>query len=572
MSARRGKETAGKQENAAASFASESASCSSEEDYRYEEVFPGKQRSVEEGEEDLQVALTAAREAEEETRATQRRHIPNIPEAVDDFLQNFLQKLGLSRTLRSFQAEWYGSVRDSVFIPDALTHKRLLLSELAAVRTDTERLQQTVLAAGENLGKMRRERDFHRMQHLRVSQEKSRLVEDVERLRKHYESYEPALLQLRKKHQAALRQKMLLSLDRDRLKSTTKPGFTEKKHQKKTDNSATNIKTITLPAHKAPPPERTECPVSIRVGPHLDQTRSPIPWEDKSPGSFSISCSIKAHELPISCLDLHPHKHILASASDDHLWRLWVGQMLLTGEGHTDWLSGCSFHPDGGQIATTSGDTTVRLWDFTHGCCLLTLSGHSQATWGCTFHSFGDVLASCSADGTVRLWDLSSQRCRRTLRHHSASVSSVSFLPLSDLLLTCSVDRTVCLFDTRLGICTQMLRGHQHPCSHAAFSPQGNAVASCDAHGVVKLWDIRKPSVVVSMNTGPMSGNQVAFSPSGGTLAVAGGDGEVKLLELVSRSVLGLSGHSGAVQSVLFNCTGQSLMSSGTDGFILLWE
>lgn len=35
--------------------------------------------------------------------------------------------------------------------------------------------------------------------------------------------------------------------------------------------------------------------------------------------------------------------------------------MLLTGEGQSDWLHGCSFHPDGAKLATTGGDTMVSL-------------------------------------------------------------------------------------------------------------------------------------------------------------------------------------------------------------------
>lgn len=40
-----------------------------------------------------------------------------------------------------------------------------------------------------------------------------------------------------------------------------------------------------------------------------------------------------------------------------------VSQMILTGHGHSDWLSGCIFHPDGTKLATTSGDRLVRFTD-----------------------------------------------------------------------------------------------------------------------------------------------------------------------------------------------------------------
>ncbi|XP_069544598.1 sperm-associated antigen 16 protein-like, partial [Brachyistius frenatus] len=225
------------------------------------------------------------------------------------------------------------------------------------------------------------------------------------------------------------------------------------------------------------------------------------------------------------------------------------------------------------KLATTSGDTTVRLWDFPLGCCVLTLSGHNQPTWGCSFHSCGHFLASCSADRTVKLWDLNSQRCWSTLRRHTASVNSVGFLPSSNLLLTCSSDKTLCLWDGRLGVCTATFHGHQHPCNHATFSQAADVVASCDSRGVINLWDVRRPeSPMTAVDVGPLAANQVAFSPSGNLLAVASGDSLVRLVEVNSCAVSGLTGHGGSVHSVTFDHQGETVMSAGGDGVINVWS
>lgn len=53
---------------------------------------------------------------------------------------------------------------------------------------------------------------------------------------------------------------------------------------------------------------------------------------------FSLLCSII----------IHPCKDILVSCSEDRLWKVVgfpKGNVLLTGFGHTDWLSDCSLHP-----------------------------------------------------------------------------------------------------------------------------------------------------------------------------------------------------------------------------------
>jgi uncharacterized protein (DUF3084 family) len=64
---------------------------------------------------------------------------------------------------------------------------------------------------------LRKERDFHRMHHKRVVQEKNKLLSDIKRLKKHYESYEPTLKQLRTRYEVAMKEKMLTKLERDRL-------------------------------------------------------------------------------------------------------------------------------------------------------------------------------------------------------------------------------------------------------------------------------------------------------------------------------------------------------------------
>ncbi|XP_029300711.1 LOW QUALITY PROTEIN: sperm-associated antigen 16 protein [Cottoperca gobio] len=547
-------------------------------------------RSVEE--EDFEEAMREAAPSTTSRRKPgpcKKQIVPKIPEAVEDFLRNFLQRSGLSRTMNSFEAEWYSSAQKLMtetlamaatgvlFIPDALTHRQLLQSELETAHRETDLLRQDVLLAGEGLVRMQRERGFYRLQYRRVAEDKNRLMEDFKQLKKHLESYKLALRQLEDKYQAALGQKMLISLKKDRVQNTTDIRMNQEKSQIKKErsmkrsSSADNSTATSTISTQSKDTEFAAC--SRRVHPFLPQK-----W--KSPSSFSLSYSIRAHKLPISCIDLHPRKLILASASDDRSWKLWVlqangekvGQMVMTGEGHSDWLSGCSFHPDGAKLATSSGDSMVRLWDFSRSCCVLTLPGHSQPTWGCSFHSCGHFLASCSADRTAKLWDLNSQRCHLTLRRHTASVNSVCFLPFSNLLITCSADKTLAMWDARMGVCTATFHGHQHPCNHTTFSPAGNVMASCDSCGIINLWDIRKPALAVAMvDAGPLAANRVAFNPSGKTLAVASTDCLVRVVEVDSCVTSSLLGHSDSVQSVTFNHGGETVISAGSEGVINVW-
>ncbi len=47
-------------------------------------------------------------------------------------------------------------------------------------------------------------------------------------------------------------------------------------------------------------------------------------------------------------------------------------------EGHTGYDNSVVFSPNGQQLASCSGDRTVRLWDAASGACLQTLEGHTD--------------------------------------------------------------------------------------------------------------------------------------------------------------------------------------------------
>ncbi|XP_030639250.1 sperm-associated antigen 16 protein [Chanos chanos] len=587
----------------------------SDDDYQYEEVLPDEERSITEGEEDLEAAVKAMQDYTNDTDSvaenvtSSKLPVSHIPEVVDDFLRNFLVKMNMRRTLDCFQAEWFEMQQKGLlkadlaeFVPDAYTHNQLLDNELKNIQKERESYKQAALKAGEIIVKLQQERDFHRLQHKRVVQEKNRLIEDIKRLKKHYASFEPALKQLNDKYQMALKQKMLVSLERDKAlgqnksqdfsqqnvnsslvtRTVLKDRSTSHDQEKLHGSSERDIQPQ---GDKNPPKslspnmgskqlKNSELPASSRVNPFLPQIKA-LSMQSKKSIGFSLTNSLKAHTMPVSCLALHPRKLIVASSSDDCLWRLWgmpECEKIMTGEGHTDWLSSCSFHPSGGCLATTSGDTTVRIWDFSQGRCVLTLEGHTHATWGCSFHSCGDFVASCSMDNTVKIWDLNSERCRFTLRGHMDSVNSATFLPFSNILLTCSADKTISLWDVRAGLCAETYYGHQHSCNHAIFNPLGDLIASCDSYGVVKLWDVRRMSAMITLEMGPHPSNQLAFSPNCRTLAVASNDGSVKLVELASLHISSLSGHDDAVQSVIYDHIGEFLFSGGSDGAVLIWS
>uniref|UniRef100_A0A8C0BG49 Sperm associated antigen 16 n=1 Tax=Buteo japonicus TaxID=224669 RepID=A0A8C0BG49_9AVES len=501
---------------------------------------------------------------------TSEKSVSEIPEAMDDFFCNFLVRLGMSRTLDCFQTEWYELVQRGMFtakdiglVPTVCTRNQQLEAENMRLRKDLENYKLTANKAKEAFLKMQKERDFHRMHHKRVVQEKNKLICDIKRLKAHYASYEPVLKQLTEKYQTTLREKTLTSLERDRavgqvklwkkgLEGPTQKALQEAKQQKILDDS--------------------EFPVDTQVNPYLVHATEYI--QPLKSGEYKMSNIFQVHNLAVNCLALHHRKDIVVTGSNDHLWKMWAlpdGNIIMTGEGHTDWLSGCCFHPSGRQLVTSSGDTTVRIWDCSKRGCILTLEGHAHAVWDCSWHSCGDFVASASMDNTSKIWDVNSERCRYTMCGHKDSVNSIEFLPFSSTVLTSSADKTLSLWDARTGLRVYTFYGHLHSCNHATFNMKGDTIASCDSSGMMKLWDIRKLVPILSVDAGPHPANQVVFDHSGHIMALASSDGSLKVLQLESGQLSSLRGHGGEVHSVIFDPRAEQLISGGADGTVCLW-
>merc|ERR1719355_326721 len=132
----------------------------------------------------------------------------------------------MKQTLEMFQTEWYEMVQSGKFkdselqvVPDDYARNQLLYEEVVISRQELEKARMVAEKAKLTWDKFRKERDFHRMHHRRVVQEKNKLIVDLKRLKRHYEQYEPTLTELRHKYEVAMKEKMLTRLERDRIKA-----------------------------------------------------------------------------------------------------------------------------------------------------------------------------------------------------------------------------------------------------------------------------------------------------------------------------------------------------------------
>ena len=58
------------------------------------------------------------------------------------------------------------------------------------------------------------------------------------------------------------------------------------------------------------------------------------------------------------------------------MWTVPTGELIMSGEGHLDWIGGLAFSPRGDLLASCSGDGNVKIWDFVNATCQYTFSEH----------------------------------------------------------------------------------------------------------------------------------------------------------------------------------------------------
>merc|ERR1711990_1257092 len=167
-----------------------------------------------------------------------------------------------------------------------------------------------------------------------VVQEKNKLIVDLKRLKRHYEQYEPTLTELRHKYEVAMKEKMLMRLERDRFLSKAET------LQKQLSQVQSDAKEDALDNT-----EMRDAEASRRL------KQAPWPSDDRT-NPYSNSdfdacrvdemkkhASFKQHLGAISRIAFHPKIPVIATASDDHTWKMWSmpeGQLVLSGEGHKD--------------------------------------------------------------------------------------------------------------------------------------------------------------------------------------------------------------------------------------------
>ncbi len=244
---------------------------------------------------------------------------------------------------------------------------------------------------------------------------------------------------------------------------------------------------------------------------------------------------------------------------------------------------------DGTRIVTTptftfAFPTTVEVFDAHTGERIAKLEGHESLVRNAIFSPDGSYVATASSDGTARLWDARRGGVLQVLRGHEDDVSLVRFSADGSMLITGSYDNSFRLWSVSSGQLLAILKGHEGDIPkttdiykgfspRAAFSADNSQTVTTWRDGTARIWRVNPGADLQTVLSGHTAAvNSVVYHPDGRHFVTASEDRTILIWDGDAlRPLATLGPFDEAVADLALDASG-SRLAGAVGGSIVVWR